>query len=325
MKDPKSIPVSADVLAKYKVLKSDRSWVVKSVADGIAKSSMNWTNYKSKSGEVYSGLLAEVEARFAERFPTYPQEVEEHTVKGRSVEGFTSGAFGAWLLALMVSFVLMFVGFPWLFFGTVFFGGWALMGSISAADKFSVEDAKPSELIQMRAAWVREISELIYSEVNIQAGQKFYESNATDPKVLYKSVNFAWVPLGPRPIADKETLTPQGAEIYVAAYMTFYGATGVETTRFSRDGGIDVESDLFAAQVKHQESKVGVKAVRELFAVSSVIGKQAMFFTKIGYSKEAVEFANSVKMPLFVYLPHLQEANFYARKFLESGMGADRN
>jgi HJR/Mrr/RecB family endonuclease len=115
-------------------------------------------------------------------------------------------------------------------------------------------------------------------------------------------------------------MSPQDAEHFVAEYLKFYGATGVSVTRFSRDGGIDVETTNFVAQVKHVQANVGVKAVREIYAIAVSKNKEALFFAKVGYTKDAIDFATQNRIALFTYLPHLQGYDPRAKTYLERGM-----
>ena len=64
---------------------------------------------------------------------------------------------------------------------------------------------------------------------------------------------------------------------------------------------MNIESDNYVAQVKHQASAVGVKALRELVGVASVKGKQPIFAAKSGYSADALEFGQKSGMILFAY------------------------
>jgi hypothetical protein len=63
-----------------------------------------------------------------------------------------------------------------------------------------------------------------------------------------------------------------------------------------------------------------VKALREFYGVAMSAKKTPLFFTKHGYTKDALEFAQNNAMPLFTYLPHLQGANDASKAFTERGM-----
>jgi hypothetical protein len=316
-----SLPVSANLLKKYVVSDSDLRWVEKQVQTAIRASKINWTNIESKSSSVYSKLDEQLDSRFDKRFPNFQEEVAEHTVKGRNLDSLMGGFGVIYGISLFVSFISIFFGLFSLFVFVLFVGGVGFLIINRASDAYDIGDGVPKELVAKKEIWLDAMRVAISREIDLQTQAIFFSSSSNDPAVLRSSVSGAWSPLGPRPSAPERALTPREAEIFVAKYMQFYGATGVAETRFSRDGGVDVEADFFVAQVKHQEAKVGVKALRELFAVASVANKQALFFAKVGFSKDAVEFANSVGISLFTYLPHLKASNFYGERYLKVGLG----
>ncbi|NTW42576.1 MAG: restriction endonuclease [Cellulomonadaceae bacterium] len=83
--------------------------------------------------------------------------------------------------------------------------------------------------------------------------------------------------------------------------MQHLGESDAEVTRFTGDGGIDVGSAHYVAQVKNYAGTVGVAAIRELFGVASAEGRSPAFFTSGTYSADAMSFASRIEMPLFVY------------------------
>lgn len=315
------LPVSAALLSKYDVSESDLRWAETVVEAKVKASNINWTNIDSESKAIYSSALRLIDSKFQERFPDYAKDIAEHTVKGRNLNTLIESYSTTFIVLLIVSFVLMFVGLGLWFLLILIFGGLIMYFLIRISDSYDIQDGVPSELVGKKAMWISALKQAMGQAVQRETQRIFYSSMSNHPEVLRESVNGAWSPLGPRPSAPNGFLTPREAEIYVSKYMQFYGATGVTETRFSRDGGVDVDSDLFVAQVKHQEAKVGVKAVRELFAVASVAQKQPLFFAKVGFSKDAVEFANNVGISLFTYLPYLQASNLYAERYLKVGLG----
>jgi hypothetical protein len=108
----------------------------------------------------------------------------------------------------------------------------------------------------------------------------------------------------PKPKADLKEISPQQAEEFCAAWLRSLGFLDAQVTRFSRDGGIDVESQYLCAQVKHQTAPVGVKAVRELFGVAVHEKKTPVFFALSDYTLEAKTFATKVGMPIIRYFPN---------------------
>jgi len=103
------------------------------------------------------------------------------------------------------------------------------------------------------------------------------------------------------PEAQPFGVSHEGAESLVAQWMRWLGDDSATVTRFSRDGGVDVRSDEFAAQVKNYSGAVGVAEVRELLGAAIADGRKPIFFTSGRYSTAAVQLADLVGMPLFVY------------------------
>jgi hypothetical protein len=104
-----------------------------------------------------------------------------------------------------------------------------------------------------------------------------------------------------KPTANLAILTPEQAEEFSAAWLRSLGFRDATVTRFSRDGGVDVSSQVLVAQVKHQLAPVGVKAIRELFGVATHAKKIPVFFALSGYTNDAIDFAANVGMPLVQY------------------------
>lgn len=329
MKKRESKPVNPSLLTKYVISNEDSFWVSESVEIAFRQTEMNWTDSSSKAREITISLYQKVESRFNQRFPSFDSEVQAHTIRGRSA----APLIGLWLIGgpLVALFCLTQInwraymsllqwlsiplalaslyGIPYLWFQGF---GWV--------SNWEIQDAKPQELIDAKDAWVKGMIAQIQGAVDARARAKFFESTSLDPVELKASVQGRWQPHGPRPLAPSQAMSPRDAEVYVAAYMRFYGATGVAETRYSRDGGIDVDAKDFVAQVKHQESNVGVKALREFYGVATATKKTPLFFTKHGYTKDALEFAHSNAMALFVYLPHLQGVNEESKKYIERGL-----
>lgn len=121
------------------------------------------------------------------------------------------------------------------------------------------------------------------------------------------------------------TITPRDAENMAADWMRSLGAKGVEVTRFQADGGIDVTSTEYIAQVKHFATNVGVAPIRELSGVVRMDGRRGLFFATNGYSSGAIEFANQSGIALFRMRPEKKELtamNTTAEAFLKHGLKA---
>lgn len=70
--------------------------------------------------------------------------------------------------------------------------------------------------------------------------------------------------------------------------------------RGSGDGGIDVlVPGVLVAQVKAQASKVGRPPLQQIAGVASADGVRATCFSKSGYTKGALEWADRASVALF--------------------------
>lgn len=145
-------------------------------------------------------------------------------------------------------------------------------------------------------------------------------SKSKKPLDLKVSVANKWQPLVNRPELPPREMTPTEAEHYVCNYLLFLGASGAKVSQQSRDGGIDVESENFIVQVKHQHAPVGVKVVREMLGSSMATGKQPVIFAKTGYSSDAAVFAYEQGVALFAYTPIFVGLFGQGQKYMFEGM-----
>ena len=145
-------------------------------------------------------------------------------------------------------------------------------------------------------------------------------NNSKDPSDWGKLVENAWAPQAPLPLTGAAEFDPRTAEFVCTRYMLFMGAQNAATTRGSKDNGIDIESDVYVAQVKHLHSKVGVKALREFLGASIITGKVPVFFSKRGYTQDAIEFGAQNKMLLFSYTGTFEPWTVYSRIIQIEGM-----
>lgn len=132
-------------------------------------------------------------------------------------------------------------------------------------------------------------------------------------------------PARPTSATSPWALTPRKAEELAALWMRAMGATNVQVTRFQGDGGIDVKSSKYIAQVKRFNSNVGVAPIRELAGVVRVDGRRGLFFTTTGYAQGAIEFANHAGIALFTMgyeNGELTAVNGIAQAFKQHGLQA---
>lgn len=112
---------------------------------------------------------------------------------------------------------------------------------------------------------------------------------------------------GPPRFAEPEPLpygvSPEGAEHLAAAWMRHLGAADAQVTAYRSDGGVDVVSSNYVAQVKHQLGAVGRPEIQQIAGIANVENKVAVFFTTNRYSSEARNFAEVAGVALFVMNP----------------------
>ena len=103
--------------------------------------------------------------------------------------------------------------------------------------------------------------------------------------------------------------------------MRNLGCRDARVTPQSKDGGIDVTSNGYVAQVKHYSGSVGAPSVQALFGVARSQNKQALFFTSGTFTRAAQVFAGP-HVALFVYRADgsVHAANGYATHLMRNGL-----
>lgn len=105
----------------------------------------------------------------------------------------------------------------------------------------------------------------------------------------------------PKPEPQPFGVSHRGAESLVCAWMRHLGVLDAEVTQFVGDGGIDVSSSDFIAQVKNYAGSIPVAAVREVFGVAVADSKHPLLFTSGTMTVEGNAFASRVGMAVFRY------------------------
>lgn len=101
--------------------------------------------------------------------------------------------------------------------------------------------------------------------------------------------------------AAVQRLNARGAELLARDWMRHLGATEAVVTPERRDGGVDVVSRDFVAQVKHlRAEQIGVAAIRQLYGVAAAERRRALFFSSSGYTRDSLAFARENEIALFV-------------------------
>ncbi|PPL18753.1 hypothetical protein GY24_09580 [Microterricola pindariensis] len=78
--------------------------------------------------------------------------------------------------------------------------------------------------------------------------------------------------------------------------MRWLGVRDAETTRGGADGGVEVTSGQFVAQVKIYDAKtgsIGIDAVRQIAAIEAAEQRKTIFFATCRYTDEAIKFAEA--------------------------------
>jgi hypothetical protein len=102
------------------------------------------------------------------------------------------------------------------------------------------------------------------------------------------------------PIVLHGTPTWQDYEQAAAMYLQQLGFSNVVGNTAGADGGIDVRvPGELVGQVKFEQSKTGRPVVMQIFGVASQAQCKATFFSYAGYTRNAIEWANSAPVALF--------------------------
>ena len=134
-----------------------------------------------------------------------------------------------------------------------------------------------------------------------------------------------WQKNFPAPAPQPYGISPLGAERWVCDWMIHMGASDAEVTRAVSDGGIDVVSRRWVAQVKLYSSAVGIGDIRQLVGAAAVLSgsPRTLFFSSGGYPAQAPAFADSVGMALFAFNPETGSVtahNMHAEHVLVAGL-----
>jgi len=92
-------------------------------------------------------------------------------------------------------------------------------------------------------------------------------------------------------------------EFIAACWMKYWGIFDAQVTQASGDGGVDVVSSRFAAQVKfYSNAKVGRPEIQQLYGAALGMALEPLFFAySSGYSNEALEWAKAVGVGCFTF------------------------
>ena len=187
-----------------------------------------------------------------------------------------------------------------------------------------------SEYEEQRLASQKE-AEVAETRERFLASQPYYPSPTVEPVVITEPVHKnLWNPpprrykstttwSGTKPGRRRQAENYKQAEIDCVEWLQSHGEPTAQLTQDGADGGVDIISNRFVCQVKNYAGSVGVPPVRALYGVSVAEAKAPLFFTTGSYTAAAVEFADKVSMPLFIFDARTRDclgANYSARKLL---------
>jgi|GEM_PF-1141237 hypothetical protein len=135
-----------------------------------------------------------------------------------------------------------------------------------------------------------------------------------------KKRRFAWIPF-------IKPLQPHWRDYEIAAvsFLQRLGFTRAQGAAPGADGGVDVRvPGVLVGQVKAHTSKIGSPQLQQIFGVATGEGGvKALFFSKSGYSKNGIDWANQNGLILF-QITYREEAfvvtpiNSAGRNFISS-------
>lgn len=120
-------------------------------------------------------------------------------------------------------------------------------------------------------------------------------------------------------------VSPRGAELLCRDWMMYLGERDAVVSQFTADGGIDILSNDYAAQVKHYKGSVGGPEIQQLVGAAHIVSKKPLFFTSGGYTASALSLAEASQLPLFIYRAEegtLTAANMFAEPILVNGLSS---
>ena len=204
------------------------------------------------------------------------------------------------------------------FWMTVFLPGFGQLIYIWYLHNYFLNDNKAKILAKKQYEEYSEARELFFTEYEaMQINKRSDSGNKPTSKereeALLRAFPKAKLFVGPKHADDFEFIAE--------SWMKFWGIIDAEKTLKGSDGGIDVYSESYIAQVKfYANSKVTRPEVQQLLGVAHSEGKGAMFFAySSGYTPEALAFAELNEVACFTF-EFIEERNRF--EFIASNESA---
>jgi len=253
------------------------------------------------------------------RIPEVDPEADNEPSAALGTAGIITAA-----ASLLLAFTVapgVFGGMIWVGLAMVLINGHRLSKWDKLREAVFVESWEPTRIFETIDKGIRQSEKVVVLLAKVLVQKKLSDSGeSSKPSDWASSVNYRWNPLGPLPVLPVRAMTPLEAEDFVKRIVSYLGESGAATTRYVQDGGIDVISDHYAIQVKHEMAKIGPSVVRETFGVATSLGKKAGVFAKSGFTKSAVDFANENGVTLLTYEPSLAGESKSGREALARGL-----
>jgi hypothetical protein len=109
----------------------------------------------------------------------------------------------------------------------------------------------------------------------------------------------------PDAVLHRAPATAREFELIAQNWMRLWGESDARATQFSNDGGLDVISSNFGAQVKFfANAPVGRPDIQALYGAATGCGLSPVFFAYAsGYTTDALEWAAEVGVACFTFIP----------------------
>lgn len=254
--------------------------------------------------------------------PAYDPEAKNEPSKsgiiaglGISIGGLILGFAGAWGLG---------GGLIWVGIGVGIWMGQRHARWEKLREASYVPAWQPQDLLAFYKVEDDKFRQTIWYLARFLTFRKLWEAGeSSEPNEWAASTGNRWNPLGPLPSLPDRDITPREAEEYVCRVISYLGDPQASVTRYVADGGVDVISENFAVQVKHEVANVGPNIVRQIFGVATSKGKKASVFARNGFTAAAIEFANNNDILLFSYQSGLIAHSQTASNALKVGLRVD--
>lgn len=297
----------SNYLRRYKVSERDRIWGDNYVRFALEDAWLHWDNQQSVRKQLILPVPASVK-RWNGKFPYFDNEIRQWSLSEE--DPGASGLSTAWIWAVIlgITFWLLPISF-------------ILVKNAEKKQKEQYRAAyNPVPLRRAEEDFINQLANYIGESADRQINEKLSFVEGGTPEEWADSVSGLWQPLAPRPQLPDRDLTPKEAEEFVTGLLKYFGLEGTRATRYSKDGGVDVESHQLVVQVKHQVAPVGVKVVREIYGVAASHEKKAAVFAKSGFTREAIDFAEKTGVLLYSYTPALKGSTARSAEGITKGI-----